>query len=96
MEKRRLAKQEMKQAKTRKQKQQASNRHSAFSKEVKKELRADKRMYFKTFADEAEEAVSKGNLKTLYVTTRNLSGRHCNPNRPVRNKKGRLLTTVED
>ena len=53
-------------------------------------------MYFKTFADEAEKAASKGDLKTLYATTRILSGRHCNPNRPVRNKEGRLLTIVED
>ena len=53
-------------------------------------------MYFKTFADEAEEAASKGDLKTLYATTRILSGRHCNPNKPVRNKEGRLLTMVED
>ena len=86
----------MNQAKTRQQKQQESDKHSALSKEVKKKLRADKRMYFKIFADEAEEAASNGDLKTLYVTTRILGGRHCNPNRPVRNKKGRLLTMVED
>ena len=53
-------------------------------------------MYFKTFADEAEEAASKGDLKTLYATTRILSGRHCNPNRPVKNKEEILLTMVED
>ena len=53
-------------------------------------------MYFKTFAHEAKEAASKGDLKTLYATTRILSGRHCNPNRPVRNKEGRLLTIVEN
>ena len=91
VEKRGLAKQEMNQIKTRQQKQQASDRHSSLSKEVKKELREDKRMYFKTFADEAEEAASKGDLKTLYATTRILSGRHCNPNRPVRKKKGNCL-----
>ena len=53
-------------------------------------------MYFKTFADEAEDATSKGDLKTLNATTRILSGRHCNPNRSVRAKKGRLLKTVEN
>ena len=86
----------MNQAKARQQKQQASDRHSAFSKTVQKELRADKQMYFKTFADEAEKAASKGDLKTLYATTRILSGRHCNPNRPVRYKEGRLLSMAED
>ena len=53
-------------------------------------------MYFKTFADEAEEAASKGDHKTLYATTRILSVRHCNPNRPVRNKEGSLLTIVKN
>ena len=96
VERRRLAKQDMNQAKTRQQKQQASGRHSALSKKVKKKLWADKQMYSKTFADEAEEVASKGDLKTLYATTRILSGGYCNPNRPVRNKKGRLLTTVKD
>ena len=96
VEKRRLAKQEMNQAKTRQQKQQASDRHSALSKKVKKELRADKRMYFKTFADEAEEAASKSDFKNLYATTSIFSERHCNPNKPVKNKKGRLLTMLEN
>ena len=80
----------------RQQKQQASDRHSALSKKVKKELREDKRMYFKTFADEAEKVASKGDFKTLYATIRILSGRHFNLNRPVRNKEGRLLVIVED
>ena len=93
VEKKRLAKQEMNQAKTRQQKHMTD---IPLSKEVKKELREDKRMYFKTFADEAEEAASKGDLKTLYATTRILSGRHCNPNKLVRNKEGRLLIIVED
>ena len=52
-------------------------------------------MYFRTFADEAEKAASKGDLKTLYATTKIFSGQHCNPKRPVRNK-GRLLTMVKD
>ena len=46
LEKKRLAKQKMNQAKIRQRKQQAAGRHSVFSKKVKKELRADKRMYF--------------------------------------------------
>ena len=53
-------------------------------------------MHFKTFADEAVEAASKDDLKTLYAITRILSQRICNPNRPVRKKEGRLLKTVEN
>ena len=54
------------QTKTRLQKQQ---------KTAKKELRAAKLSYFEIFADEAEKVTSKGDLKTLYATTRILSGR---------------------
>ena len=43
VEKRRQVKQELNQTKIRQQKQQATARHSALSKKVKKELRADKR-----------------------------------------------------
>ena len=96
VEDRRLAKQELNQARTRQQKQRAAARHSTLAIEVKKELRADKRAYINTIAEEAEEAAGKGDLGTLYATTRLLSGRRSNPNRPVRNKEGKLLTTIED
>ena len=66
------------------------------SNEVKKQLRSDKRHYINTIAEEAEEAAGKGDLKTLYATTRLLSGRHTNPNRPVRDKEGKLLTSIDE
>ena len=58
--------------------------------------RADKRAYINTIAEDAEEAAGKKDLKALYATTRLLSGRRSNPNRPVRDKEGKLLTTTED
>ena len=95
VEKRRLVKQEMNQADS------PSGTVSIWQtfcslKKSQKKIRADKRMYFKTFADEAEDAARKGDLKTLYATTRILSGRHFNSNRPVRNKERKLHTTEED
>ena len=96
VEERRLAKQDLNQAKTHQQKQQATARYSTLAKEVKRELRADKRKHINNIAAEAEEAASKGDLKTVYATTRLLSGRRNNPNRPVRDKEGKLLTTIED
>jgi hypothetical protein len=47
-------------------------------------------------AEQAETAASKGDLKTLYATTRTLSGRKTNPNRPARSKNGKLLTSIEE
>ena len=96
VEERRLAKQELSQAKTRQQKQRAAAKYSTLAKETKNKLRADKRAHINTIADEAEEAAGKGDLKTLYATTRLLSGRYSNPNRPVRDKEGKMLTNIED
>ena len=96
IEERRQAKLNVNQAKTRQQKQQASTKYSIIAKTVKKDLRADKRAFINTIADEAEEAASKGDLKTLYATTRLLSGRRTNPNKPVRDKEGKLLTNIDE
>ena len=90
------SKQTLNQTKTRQQKQTAPVIYTIKANEVKKQLRADKRHYINTIAEEAEEAAGKGDLKTLYATTRLLSGRHTNPNRPVRDKEGKLLTSIEE
>ena len=94
---RKKAKQDMNQAKTRQQKRTASAKYSAVAKDVKKQLRADKRAYITDIADQAEKAARKGDLKTLYATTRSLGGRWSNSNsRPVRDKEGKLLTHIDD
>ena len=86
----------MNQAKTQQQKQITSAKYNAMAKEVSKQLRADKRAYINDIADRAEEAASKGDIKTLYATTRLLSGRRSNPNKPVRDKEGKLLTSLDE
>ena len=91
VEERRKAKQTLNQAKTRQQKQAAAATYTTQANQVKKQLRADKRRYINTIAEQAEEAAGKGDLKTLYATTRLLSGRHTNSNRPVRDNSTRLL-----
>jgi len=96
VETRKKLRQQVNQAKTRLQKQHASTVYNEMAKEVKKSLRSDKRQYFNEIAEQAESAALKGDLKTLYSTTKQLSGRRNNPNRPVRDKKGKLLTSVED
>lgn len=96
VEERKKLKQELNQARTRQQKQIIANRYSVMAKEVKKQLRRDKRSYFNEIAERAETAASKGDLKALYTTTRLLGGKKGSLNRPVRDKTGHLLTSVED
>ena len=96
IEERKRAKHAMNNAKTRFQKQITATSYTIVAKEVKKQLRADKRSYINEIAAQAEEAAGKGDLKTLYATTRLLSGRKTNPNRPVRDKEGKLITSIEE
>jgi len=96
VEERKRLKQKVNQARTRQQKQQVAGEYTTVAKEVKKSLRVDKRNYFNEMAEKAETAAEKGDMKALYATTRQLSGRRSNLNRPVRDKQGQLLSTVEE
>ena len=96
VEERKKLKHELNQARTRQQKQVSASKYSEVAKDVKKQLRNDKRNFFNELADQAEKAAGKGDLKALYATTRLLSGRRSNTNRPLRDKAGQLLTSVDD
>uniref|UniRef100_A0A0L8G0E8 Endonuclease/exonuclease/phosphatase domain-containing protein n=1 Tax=Octopus bimaculoides TaxID=37653 RepID=A0A0L8G0E8_OCTBM len=87
---------ELNQARTHQQKQAVTSKYSEVVREVKKKQRRDRRKYFNEVADEAETAVRQGDLMALYSTIRLLSGRRSNPVRPVKDKVGRLLTSIED
>lgn len=71
-------------------------KYSEVARDVKSASRRDKRNHYNELADQAEEAARKGDLKALYDTTRLLNGRRRNPNRPVRDKAGQLLTSIDD
>ena len=96
VEERKKLKQDLNQARTRQQKQTAARKYSEVARDVKSALRRDKRNHYNELADQAEEAAEKGDLKALYESTRLLSGRRSNPNRPVRDKAGQLLTSIDD
>ena len=66
MGERKKAKQDMNQAKTPQQKRTASASYSAVAKDIKKQLRADKRAYIIDIADQAEKTARKEDKKTLY------------------------------
>ena len=80
----RRAKEELNQARTRNQKQVAASKYSEVAGVVKKQHRRDKRAFFNEIADQAEEAKGKGDLKALHATSRLLSRRKIDPNRPIK------------
>ena len=96
IEDRKHAKQTVNQAKTRKHKQLTQQEYHTISKEVSKMLRHDKRTFYNKLAEQAEEAAGKGDLKQLYKITKLLSGKKANYNVPVRDKQGKLLSSIDD
>ena len=52
--------------------------------------KADKKSFMEGFAEEAEEAARKQDLKTLYRITKTLSGGLKNTDVPVKNTNGNL------
>ena len=86
IEDRKRLKEGINQARTRQQKQTAATRYNEKAKEVKKQLRADKRAFYNELAEQAETAAGKGDLKSLYVTTRVISGKGTKRNVPIRDK----------
>jgi len=48
-----------------------------------------------TLVAEAEEAAYPGNMRDLYATIRNLSGKYSQPERPVKDKDGQSISDLE-
>ncbi|CAC5416958.1 unnamed protein product [Mytilus coruscus] len=96
VEERRKAKEKVLNATTRQQKRQTQDLYREKDKEVKKNCKQDKRDYVEQLAQEAEIACSIGDIKSLYNTTRQLSGRRSNSNAPVKDKNGNVITKIEE
>ena len=92
VEERRNTKQILNGARTRQGKLEAIRYYNEKNREVKKSCRKDKRNSIESTAREAEDAAKK----TLYMTTRKLSGIRCNKNRPIRSEDRTLLIKLED
>ena len=58
------------------------------SRSVKRSFKADKRNYLESLAAGAEEVAYHGNMRDLFATIRNLSGKYKKPERPVKDKDG--------
>lgn len=55
----------------------------------------DKQSYINNLAEEAEQAAVTGNMKQLYNTTKNLTGKYSRAERPVKDKEGQVIMGIE-
>ena len=83
-------------SRTRAEKQRAQQEYTAADKEVKKSVKLDKRNFIDDLARQAEEAAGKGDLRELHMTTKRLSGKFQQTDKPVRDKQGNSLNSTEE
>ena len=83
-------------SRTRAAKSKAQAEYTAADREVKRSISQDKRDYIDYLASQAEEAAGQGNFKDLYLTTKKLAGKFQQTDMPVKEKDGKLLTTVKE
>lgn len=83
-------------SKTRAAKGIAQEKYTKSNKEVKKLIKADKRNYIENLAKEAEESAAKGNMRDLFSKTKQLAGKYQNNNKPVKDKNGKILSSIQD
>ena len=74
IEERRKANQIMNDVRRRQWKREANRYYNEKNREVKKSCRRDKRNLLESIAREAEDAATNNDLRTLYMTTRKVSG----------------------
>ena len=95
IEERKAAKQSMLSG-TAQQRTQASETYQEKNKEVKKSVRKDKRDYTDSLAREAQTAAEKGDTRTVYKITKQLTGGFINKTTVVKDKNGNVLMKEED
>ena len=83
-------------SRTRAEKAKAQEEYKMANKEVKGSIKKDKRDFIDDLACQAEQAAGQGNLKELYLVTRRLAGKFQHTDKPVKDKNGNPLSTVEE
>ncbi|CAG2208857.1 unnamed protein product [Mytilus edulis] len=73
-------------------KEQTQKEYAEKDKELKKRARKDKRNHLEERAEEAEKAVARGDLSSVYKITKELCGQSKQPP-PVKDKNGKIITT---
>ncbi|XP_078581995.1 uncharacterized protein LOC144865280 [Branchiostoma floridae x Branchiostoma japonicum] len=74
----------------------AAKTYQAKNKEVKRSARRDKRVYMDSLATEAQQAAEKGDTRTVYKITKQLSGDLKNRAAAVKDKNGKVLMEGKD
>ena len=95
IESRKMKKAIVNSSRARAEKVRAQKEYADANKEVKRNIKTDKKNYINSLAKEAEEAAYSGNMKQLYDTTRKLSGKYGRPERPVKDKNGKTIIGKE-
>ncbi|KAL6491468.1 hypothetical protein MHYP_G00018130 [Metynnis hypsauchen] len=93
IETRRERKQEINRCQDQQEKIDLRAQYREANREVKRSARRDKRQFVQGLTEEAEMAASQNNMKRLYDITHRLSGKNFNPTKPVKDKKGRTITS---
>ena len=81
---------------TRLEKARAQEAYAIANRRVKNSIKAEKRNFVSMIATEAEEAARHGNMRDLYNTTKKLSRKAGNSERPIKDKQGRVLQSEEE
>ena len=89
-------KKDLNMSQTRAAKTKAKEEYRKANKEVKRNIKKDKTNSIDDLASQAEKAAGQGNLRDLYLVTRKLAGKFQQIDRPIKDKKGNPLTTVEE
>ena len=73
----------------------AEEEYSEAEKEVKRSTRRDKRRYIEDLATQAEKAAAMHNSRELYRLTKQMAGKATSCDAPVKDKRGKVLTTED-
>ena len=96
LETRRERKTVLNNSRTRAAKARAQEEYTAVDREVKRSIKKDKRDYIDNLARQAEIAAGQGNLRDLYLVTKNLTGKFQQTDKRVMDKNGNPLTTTNE
>ena len=86
IEERKVKKATVNNSRTRTTKAKAQQEYKGVNRSVKRNLKAEKSNYLKSLVAEAEKRAYYGNMRELYDTSRNLSGKYSKPERPAKVK----------
>ena len=96
IDKRKSVKYRMQQAKTLPEKEETKNEYSDLNRQVRKSCRADQNKWLEKKGEEAVEAASKNDAKTVYRITKDLTGKKTSSSVPITDKNKKVLATAEE